>query len=192
MKINVTGRGVIPGIGVLAPQTNREVDIETLRKIIACKRFVVYDTETGTKITTGNFKNFFYKYQSVESVVEPGVVENDTPVVDSFVETTSNEIVESIVNDNVSDEVVVDKSVFEETTDNATDVIVAESEEITTVSADDETVEVPEDVDAVEVAVDTSIDSDEVTDDITPVVEEDVEETPKSTTSNKKRNKKKH
>lgn len=179
MKINVTGRGVIPGIGALAPQINREVDIETLRKIITCRRFVVYDTESGIKITTGNFKNFFYKYQSVESVVEADVVENDTPTVDSFVETASNEIVESIVND---------KPALEETTDDTTDVIIAESEEITTVS--DETVEIPDDVDAVEVTVDTNIDSEEeVNDDNAPVADVDVEETVKFT-SNKKRKKK--
>jgi len=177
MKINVTGRGVIPGIGALAPQINRDVDIETLRKIITCRRFVVYDTESGIKITTGNFKNFFYKYQSVESVAEADAIENDTPIVDSFVETASNEIVD----------IVNDKPTLEETTDNTTDVIIAESEEITTVS--DETVEIPEDVDAVEVTVDTNIDSD---DEITPVADVDVEETFKSTTSNKKRNKKKH
>ena len=179
MKINVTGRGVIPGIGALAPQINREVDIETLRKIITCRRFVVYDTESGIKITTGNFKNFFYKYQSVESVAEADAIENDTPIVDSFVETASNEIVD----------IVNDKPVLEETTDNTTDVIIAESEEITTVS--DETVEIPEDVDAVEVTVDTNIESDgEVNDDNAQVADVDVEETFKSTTSNKKRKKK--
>lgn len=178
MKINVTGRGVIPGIGALAPQINREVDLETLRKIITCRRFVVYDTESGIKITTGNFKNFFYKYQSVESVAEADAVENDIPVVDSFVETASNEIVD-IVNDSPA---------IEETTDNTTDVIIAESEEITTVS--DETVEIPEDIDAVEVTVDTNIDSEEVNDDNVPVADVDVEETFKSTTSNKKRKKK--
>ena len=59
MKVNVMGRGLVPGLKTLAPV--RDVDLSEIQinKILKYRFFQVYQSSTGKQITNKNLKEFF-------------------------------------------------------------------------------------------------------------------------------------
>lgn len=55
MKVNIVGKGVIPGLNILAPVYNREISKAILFRAITSKTLTVFDAETGIQITVKNF-----------------------------------------------------------------------------------------------------------------------------------------
>lgn len=153
MKVNISGKGVIPGVGSLAPVSNVELTEKEIRRILSFK-FNVYSSASGKRISVENIASIIKesatpttpvvdktaKKQKVEKketyvapVVEP-VVDMVTPIEDEAVETivkpieevvdTVEPIVEPIVD--AVEPIDIDDDSFSDKDDfdyNATDVV---------------------------------------------------------------------
>lgn len=153
MKINVTGRGKVPGINALAPVYNREADIPLIKRILAYRVFRVFDCESGLQITTKNLCEFEkveleekevanklkINAPKMEKVVIKPIPKENVPVVETktvvpepvvYDETPTTTEEETTMVEEVShDEVIVDQSVTNETPVDD-DIVVAVSDEV--------------------------------------------------------------
>ena len=73
MKINVFGKGKVPGLNGLAPLYNKDADTNLIKRILAYRVFRVFDAETNLQITTKNIE----EYVNVE-------LEENQPIVPKF------------------------------------------------------------------------------------------------------------
>ena len=107
MKVNVMGRGLVPGLKALAPV--RDVDLSEIQinKILKYRFFQVYQSSTGKQITNKNLKEFFMtkkvekkpvaKVSTTKTplgetiVVEPVKEEKEVPVVETKLEDVAPE-----------------------------------------------------------------------------------------------------
>ena len=74
MKVNILGKGLIPGVKRLAPVRGVDLSEKEILKLLTFRYFKLYDAETGVNITNANVSSFF---KPVEKHVEekPIVVE---------------------------------------------------------------------------------------------------------------------
>lgn len=81
MRVNIGGRGSIPGLGVLAPAYGIEMDKASVRRMFNFKQFRVYQTSTGLIITPSNIDAMFASNNTVAVNVKPvAPVVKETPV----------------------------------------------------------------------------------------------------------------
>ena len=173
MKVNITGRGIIPGLGVIPPIYNKEMSIPAISRLLNFPNFSVFDATTGIRFTKKNIKNVAMNTQSPYTGVDvdppktPDKQTKVTPVVEKAPE----------------------PPVIEEAP-------TGEAEEVTAVSEPEETpvveetTEVTSDTETVEETVDTT---DEVEE--TETVDEEPSQQQTSNTYNnynRKKNKKRH
>ena len=147
MKVNITGRGIIPGLGVIPPIYNKEMSIPAISRLLNFPNFSVFDAATGIRFTKKNIKNVAMNTQSpytgvdvdppktlnkqtrvtpvVEKAPEPPVIE-EAPVVESEEVTVVSEPEETPVIEETTD-VVSDEEVTEETVDTTDEVEEAET-----------------------------------------------------------------
>lgn len=71
MKVNIGGKGSIPGLGVLAPAFGVEMDKQGVRRLLNFPTFRVYQTSTGLIITTTNIDEMFKTDNKVAVTVKP-------------------------------------------------------------------------------------------------------------------------
>lgn len=177
MKINVTGRGRVPGLGGLAPLYDREADISLIKRILAYRVFYVYDASTGLQITSKNVD----EYANVDDIDAPPVVIKKNPIIakqEQVVDTTPVKPQETYVVEDVTN---VDTTEVSTVTSDATVVEPATSEEDTIeVNVDIENPTTEEEDIIVATSEEVTEEEDEVT----------TEET--NTTSNNVNNKKRH
>lgn len=89
MKVNILGKGLIPGVKRLAPVRGVELSEKEILKLLTFRYFKLYDAETGVNITNTNVSSFFKPVEKhveekpivVEEKVEEKVVE---PVVEKI------------------------------------------------------------------------------------------------------------
>lgn len=168
MKVNVTGRGFVPGPNSIAPVYNQEMSESQIRRILNLGNLRVFDATTGGLITKKNINNILSdknktdakKEVEVDKTTDVKLVETNTtpedvvPTSEETVdvpevsETTLSEITEDVVTDEqeavVTEEETVEE-VVEETTETEVDETVTEEtagEEVEEVS--DETTTTPE------------------------------------------------
>lgn len=142
MKVNITGKGIIPGLGVIPPIYNKEMSIPAISRLLNFPNFSVFDATTGIRFTKKNIKNVAMNTQSpytgvdvdppktpdkqtkvtpvVEKAPESPVIEEE-PVVESEEVTTASEPEETPVIEETTD-VVSDEEVTEETVDTTDEV----------------------------------------------------------------------
>lgn len=80
MKVNITGKGIIPGIGTLAPKYNVEMTKEQIERIFNFPHYhqlVVVDVASNLVVTDKNINTFFEK----KKPVEPKIIEQK-PIVE--------------------------------------------------------------------------------------------------------------
>ena len=170
MKVNISGKGVIPYINRIAPVMNIEVAEETLKKILKNPKFKIYQSDGFGQVTMATFsqpapaaveeeKPVIKNADEVPGVVKEIIIEEKTPVV----EETLPEITEEVV----AEEVVEEPTPVEE---------VPEVEECE-VPVEETDVETFEEATEEEVEEETS-------------EEETTEEAPKQTSKKKKKNRK--
>lgn len=58
MKINVFGKGKVPGLNGLAPLYNKDADVDLIKRILAYRVFRVFDAETNLQITSKNVEEY--------------------------------------------------------------------------------------------------------------------------------------
>lgn len=59
MKVNISGKGIIPGLGILAPVYARDMQKSDVRRLLNFPKFSCYVTATGTFITKKNIDKLF-------------------------------------------------------------------------------------------------------------------------------------
>ena len=82
MKVDIIGRGVIPGLGTIAPAYNRELNDQGVRRMLNFNAFRVYDSNTGILITRKNV-NSVLEANATKPVVETPTPAPTTPVVET-------------------------------------------------------------------------------------------------------------
>ena len=116
MKVNILGKGVIPGIGALAPQYNVDLNEAQVKRLLNYQQFRIGDVKTGLLITKSNVDAFFQepiitelpevKPIKVPKNVEPEkevkketkpVVKEEKPVVETAPELPAVTIEETVV-----------------------------------------------------------------------------------------------
>lgn len=113
MKVNISGKGLIPGLKRLAPVRGVELSEVQVRRIINYRQFKVYDATTGKFISKDNVGDLFKPVitnvapKPVEKKVEaPKVeepkVEYTEPKID-VVETPIEEVIEEKIEEIVED-----------------------------------------------------------------------------------------
>lgn len=177
MKVNITGVGLIPRVGLLAPVFGKDLSKDTVSVILKYSSFKVYVAATGIRITRKNINQIFG--ESVQQSVARPVVEKVTASVEEFVNkpisgaTVTEEKLEEAYNSYVKDaEIAPSKAV--------------EIEKVSEPVVLDTVVEAPaieETVEPVEVVADTTdaeIESSFVED--VEAVKDQLDETPAETT----------
>lgn len=173
MKVNITGRGIIPGLGVIPPIYNKEMSIPAISRLLNFPNFSVFDATTGIRFTKKNIKNVAMNAQSPYTGVDvdppktPNKQTRVTPVVEKAPEPPVIE---------------------EEPTDEAEEVTAASEPEETPVV--EETAEVTSDEETVGETVDTTDEAEE-----TETTDEEPSQQQSSNTYNnynRKKNKKRH
>ena len=136
MKVNITGRGIIPGLGVIPPIYNKEMSIPAISRLLNFPNFSVFDATTGIRFTKKNIKNVAMNTQTPYTGVDvdppktPNKQTRVTPVVEKAPEPP-------IIEEEPTDEV-------EEVT------AVSEPEETTEVTSVEETVDTTDEVEETE------------------------------------------
>lgn len=109
MKVNITGFGTIPRIGILAPAYNVEMDQQGVRRMMNFPEFRVFDSETGTIITRKNINDVLASKQVKKPATEEKPKKQqkatEAPVVEETPVTETPEV----------EEVKVEVSTYEET-----------------------------------------------------------------------------
>ena len=122
MKVNVNGRGVIPGVGVLAPQRGIDLTQQQVRRILNYRQFTVSVAETGKLITKTNIATVFdtdpiekfkKEYEEKTTKVAPAVkVVVEKPVEEKKEEVVKEEYVAPVI-EIIDDSFTVEKPVEE-------------------------------------------------------------------------------
>ena len=97
MKVNILGKGLIPGVKRLAPVRGVDLSEKEILKLLTFRYFKLYDAETGVNITNANVSSFF---KPVEKHVEekPIVVEEkaEEKIKEKVAEKVAEQVVEKI------------------------------------------------------------------------------------------------
>lgn len=109
MKVNITGFGTIPRIGILAPAYNVEMDQQGVRRMMNFPEFRVFDAETGTIITRKNINDVLASKQVKKPATEEKPKKQQKATETSVVEETP------VIETPVAEEVKVEVSTYEET-----------------------------------------------------------------------------
>jgi len=96
MKVNISGRGIIPGMGVIPPVYGREMSEKQVARLLNFESFKVYETETGLIITKKNISSMF-KRQSTTVVIPPASKDVMEPT-----KTTTQPMVEEMTTEDVN------------------------------------------------------------------------------------------
>ena len=117
MKVNITGKGIIPGLGVIPPIYNKEMSIPAISRLLNFPNFSVFDATTGIRFTKKNIKNVAMNTQSPYTGVDvdPPKTPNKQTKVPPVVEKAPESPVIEETTDVVSDEEVTEETV--DTTD---------------------------------------------------------------------------
>ena len=78
MKVNITGKGIIPGINTIPPAYNIELDETQIRRLLNFNNIRVYEATSGCLITKKNIKTVL---TASSSIVDTSLnVNNDNDV----------------------------------------------------------------------------------------------------------------
>ena len=177
MKVNVHGKGVIPGVKQLLPAYNIELDKETIYRILGSDKIAVFKADGCIRITRKNIDEIFTP-QALRTVPKPLTVPTPKPVVKK----------------KAPKKEVVKEEVVEEPTTFTPDVVVTETdftpapeiEEIEVPTVDTLEEEVPHPTEEYVGTIDSSNDEETTTETVEKVTEEVVEEKPRHKKKNKK------
>lgn len=167
MKVNISGKGVIPVVNRVAPVMNIDVDEYVIKKILKFPKFRIFNADGSGQITLATFD----QPAAEEKVIEKPVIEK-APKVEEVVGVVTDIVVEEkadVVEETlpeITEQEIVDGEIIEEPTP---------------------VEEVPEEEECIIPVEDT--DFEEFPAEEAPVEDVAVEEAPKQQTSNKKKKK---
>ena len=144
MKVNITGKGIMPGVDTIPPAYNIELDETQIRRLLNFNNIRVYEATSGCLITKKNIKTVLTASSSIVDTSLNVNNDNDVKVEDKPVE--SNKVVDV--------EYTSDAEVSTDTTDDIEEKSDEHMEDIVIESTD-------ELVDEVDTVVETSVVADE-------------------------------
>lgn len=126
MKVNIAGKGVIPGLNRLAPVRGVDLSQSDVERLICYRQFKVYSAETGFLITSKNVNDMFKPKTVVPTTVKP--VEKPVEIKPVEIKITEPEIkeepivetkpvflnIKEIRSESVETEITEDGEIFEE------------------------------------------------------------------------------
>lgn len=146
MKVNISGVGLVPRVGLLAPVYGKDLTKDTISQIIRYQSFKVYVASSGAQITKSNideiFGNVSKTSETVSTPVSPEKKTSKKKVKESITEEKVEEkIYEPVVQETSSD--VVSEPLPEITEDPETEEKFADIETVNEDSTVDSVEETP-------------------------------------------------
>lgn len=119
MKVNVTGKGLIPSLGVLAPMYRVDMTEKEVVRLLNFKNFKVYDSSTGGLITKKNLSTVLASYETDDIVEEANIettIEEEVGVIEQVAEPIimTEELISEETTDDTVEEVMVETTIEEE------------------------------------------------------------------------------
>lgn len=179
MKVNVHGKGVIPGVKQLLPAYNIELDKETIYRILGSDKIAVFKADGCIRITRKNIDEIFTP-RALKTIPKPLTVPTPAP--------------KPVVKKKAPKKEVVKEEAVEEPTVFVSDIVVTETD--FSPAPESKEIEVPTVVDTLEEEVphgdviDSSDEETTETTETTETVEETTEEVVEEKPRHKKKNKK--
>ena len=144
MKVNITGKGIIPGVNTIPPVYNIELDETQIRRLLNFNNIRVYEATSGCLITKKNIKTVLTASSSIVDTSLNVNNDNDVKVEDKPVESNKVVDVEYTSDVEVSTDTIDD--IEEKSDEHMEDIVIESTDEL---------------VDEVDTVVETSVDAEE-------------------------------
>ena len=144
MKVNITGKGIIPGVNTIPPAYNIELDETQIRRLLNFNNIRVYEATSGCLITKKNIKTVLTASSSIVDTSLNVNNDNDVKVEDKPVE--SNKVVDVEYTSDVEVSTDTTDDIEEKSDEHMEDIVIESTDEL---------------VDEVDTVVETSVDADE-------------------------------
>ena len=144
MKVNITGKGIIPGVNAIPPAYNIELDETQIRRLLNFNNIRVYEATSGCLITKKNIKTVLTASSSIVDTSLNVNNDNDVKVEDKPVESNKVVDVEYTSDAEVSTDTIDD--IEEKSDEHMEDIVIESTDEL---------------VDEVDTVVETSVVADE-------------------------------
>ena len=144
MKVNITGKGIIPGIITIPPVYNIELDETQIRRLLNFNNIRVYEATSGCLITKKNIKTVLTASTSMVDTVLNVNNDTDVKVEDEPVESNKVVDVEYTSDAEVSTDII--DNIEEKSDEHMEDIVIESTDEL---------------VDEVDAVVETSVDAEE-------------------------------
>ena len=144
MKVNITGKGIIPGVNTIPPAYNIELDETQIRRLLNFNNIRVYEATSGCLITKKNIKTVLTASSSmVDTVLN---VNNDTDVKVEDKPVESNKVVDVEYTSDVEVSTDATDDIEEKSDEHMEDIVIESTDEL---------------VDEVDTVTETSVDAEE-------------------------------
>ena len=144
MKVNITGKGIIPGVNTIPPAYNIELDETQIRRLLNFNNIRVYEATSGCLITKKNIKTVLTASSSIVDTSLNVNNDNDVKVEDKPVESNKVVDVEYTSDVEVSTDTIDD--IEEKSDEHMEDIVIESTDEL---------------VDEVDTVTETSVDAEE-------------------------------
>ena len=144
MKVNITGKGIIPGINTIPPAYNIELDETQIRRLLNFNNIRVYEATSGCLITKKNIKTVLTASSSVVDTSLNANNDTDVKVEDKPVE--SNKVVDVEYTSDVEVSTDTTDDIEEKSDEHMEDIVIESTDEL---------------VDEVDTVAETSVDAEE-------------------------------
>ena len=144
MKVNITGKGIIPGVNTIPPAYNIELDETQIRRLLNFNNIRVYEATSGCLITKKNIKTVLTASVSIVDTSLNVNNDNDVKVEDKPVE--SNKVVDVEYTSDVEVSTDTTDDIEEKSDEHMEDIVIESTDEL---------------VDEVDTVAETSVDAEE-------------------------------
>lgn len=144
MKVNITGKGIIPGVNTIPPAYNIELDETQIRRLLNFNNIRVYEATSGCLITKKNIKTVL---ATSTSMVDTSLnINNDTDVKVEDKPVESNKVVDVEYTSDVEVSTDDTDDIEEKSDEHMEDIVIESTDEL---------------VDEVDTVTETSVDAEE-------------------------------
>ena len=128
MKVNITGKGIIPGINTIPPAYNIELDETQIRRLLNFNNIRVYEATSGCLITKKNIKTVLTASSSIVDTSLNVNNDNDVKVEDKPVE--SNKVVDVEYTSDVEVSTDTTDDIEEKSDEHMEDIVIESTDEL--------------------------------------------------------------
>ena len=128
MKVNITGKGIIPGINTIPPAYNIELEETQIRRLLNFNNIRVYEATSGCLITKKNIKTVLTASSSIVDTSLNVNNDNDVKVEDKPVE--SNKVVDVEYTSDVEVSTDTTDDIEEKSDEHMEDIVIESTDEL--------------------------------------------------------------